>query len=307
MHRKKEGRDDLQRRVIVWLDSSGSQRQTYLTGSGSPVATLTDLGNLSNAALFGYYEGVLINTAAGPPTYGVYPSVADMLWMDCRDTFGDDWRLYLPAPKLTNFLPDEQTLDLTAAAIATLQATMIAENVANPSTGRNFITIVAGGLLRRGRSVRDDLTWSSAFPMLRRQFIWSDSQGNTTSTTITGTTSMPLTSPVLEAASNAEITSFWEGNLVHIGGSTTPGAYPAVMDSAFFVCHDDRGSETRIILPSPQRGIFLADGVTVNMQDPAVMNLVTDMVAELVVPSSGRLVQGVRGGWYSHPRQLGIR
>ena len=268
---------------------------------------MSDLEALSNAGLWGWYEGDLINSALGPPVYADYPSVGEMAWLDMVDAFNNHARLYLPAPIIADFDPDGETIDLTSPAIAALATQAVVESVAIPSSARAITSFTMGALLRRGRSVRDDITWSTSFPILRRGLVWADCQGRTTSTVITAQGSVPLTTATLQAASNGAITQYWEGILNFVGAPATSAVYGSVLDTAWFYAHDDEGNESRVALPAPLLSIFLPDGLTVDMSNLLVHALVADMIAELVVPSSGRLVQGVRGGWLQKVRQIGIR
>ena len=297
----------MDRRSLSWIGNGGDQRITYLNSSAGAPMTMAALQALSLAGLWGWYEGALINSALGGPVYADYPSVGDMAWLDMVDAFNNHSRLYLPAPLIADMDPDGETIDLASPAIAALAVQALVESVAIPSSARAITSLTMGALLRRGRSVRDDITWSVSFPILRRGLVWADCQGRTTMTVITAQGSVPLTTATLQAASNAIITQFWEGILNYVGTAAIPGVYGNVLDTAWFYVFDDQGNESRIALPSPTQTIFLPDNITVDLSNAGVITLINAMIAELVVTSSGRLVQGCRGAWLQQPYQVGIR
>lgn len=117
-----------------------------------------------------------------------------------------------------------------------------------------------------------------------RSIVWVDSGGNNTITLVRTSTGAGTIEGDMLALSNADWFNQWEGTLF-VNGSPGPtfAQYPSVRQAATlnFLCAD--GTSAELTIPSPQIGIFLADGVTV---DPTtITTLIADCIGNLLSAS----------------------
>lgn len=111
---------------VLWQDSQG-HRSVFRVNAGAAIAPLlAAMAAASNGDWTLYWESA--PTSNGAPVYlaAAYPTVADRasLLFQCAD--GTEVALLLPAPRLSDFLADGQTIDPASVLIAALIAAAIA-------------------------------------------------------------------------------------------------------------------------------------------------------------------------------------
>jgi hypothetical protein len=132
--------------------------------------------------------------------------------------------------------------------------------------------------------------------------VWLDARGYT-SITLVRTASGGI-GPILsdmQALTNADWSLCWEGPLSTQVPSTTAAVYEAGMQRARLVFGAADGTEVDIIIPAPQIGIFLADGITVDSSNANVAQLITDVIAN-GVSASGSAVTAYLSGYMEPTR-----
>lgn len=119
--------------------------------------------------------------------------------------------------------------------------------------------------------------------MQQRSIVWVDANGNTTQTLPRGSAVLTALQSALLAASNADVQQWFEGAVtVTVSPSPVVADYISVRDRAKLIFQTAGGTIVTLVLPSPQAGIFLADGQTVDPANPAVIAIVTAAMAVLV-------------------------
>lgn len=112
--------------------------------------------------------------------------------------------------------------------------------------------------------------------------VWIDANGEQQVRSVTGATSPAAIVSALEAYSNAVVKSYAEGPLTTPGLTPSSAPYLSVRQVAYLNFTDGVGHYARLALPSPQVGIFLADGVSVD----------ASMIAPLIAACIGTLRTG---------------
>lgn len=130
--------------------------------------------------------------------------------------------------------------------------------------------------------------------MFRQYTVWIDVNGFTRLTLINTTTGAATIFADMLALSNADWSNLNEtGFTVNGAPAPTAAQFQTVSDAASLMFLGPAGEKTRLQLPAPHAGIFLADTVTV---DPtAISTLIGHCVGTLAV-SSGLAVVSFIGG-----------
>jgi hypothetical protein len=133
-------------RSILWSDAGARSTISLLLADPTAAAIQGALLAKSNADYIEYWEGPLVINGAPAPVVAQYPSVMQqaVLTFQCAD--GTIAKVSLPAPKLSIFLADGQTVD--AAQIVAIIANCIATLVSN--SGSPATSFIGGFLTGRG-------------------------------------------------------------------------------------------------------------------------------------------------------------
>lgn len=133
-------------RSILWSDAGSRSTITLLLVDTSASAIQAALLGKSSADFIEYWEGPLVINGAPAPVNAQYPSVTQqaVLTFLCAD--GTIAKVALPAPKLSIFLSDGQTVDATQ--IAGIIAACIASLLSN--SGSPAVSFLGGFLTGRG-------------------------------------------------------------------------------------------------------------------------------------------------------------
>lgn len=126
--------------------------------------------------------------------------------------------------------------------------------------------------------------------------VWGDAGGNTSIALVRTDTGIGAILPALQAASNGDWLSCWEGP-VDVNGApvVTAAEYRNVGQSAVltFQCADTTMVALRI--PAPKASIFLSDGVTVDLANTDIAAIITASIGLLASASGSLAVSCVAG------------
>jgi hypothetical protein len=292
---------------VAWQDVNGDERLTYINTDVGMLVIYLLLQSMSCARVTTTWEGPLQNTIHGTAPAGLYPSVGDVLELRLESigTFGN--RMYLPAPKLSLFDVDSQSFDPTTITSLLLVAGIVGHCIV-PLTALPVTGCDRGNLIRRAAGARETYRATVGIAANRRSVVWADGKGQTTmtiqtTTDIGGATCMAA----FRDASNAQVTTWWEGPLNPVFNPTpVTGVYQSVRDYADLVFSDTNGSFGHIILPAPLETVFLPDQETVNPNQVDVANLIAAILATCVNPATDTLWDHYVGGTRRHLRTKGL-
>lgn len=119
--------------------------------------------------------------------------------------------------------------------------------------------------------------------------VWADAAGNTTITRINSTAGATAIETAILAAINAGINAEWEGTVNTSSPTPVAAPYQSVTQRAVLTFQTAGGNNVLLVLPAPQAGIFLPDGVTVDPSNALVVALVAACVGALT-DSAGNVV-----------------
>jgi hypothetical protein len=251
---------------------------------------------LTNADWLNWYEGNVVSPNFKNPIAAPYTSIRDMLVQDVQCVGGLSNRLLIPAPLLSWFSVDQQTVNTASAPYIALRAVCFV-NIAIPLYCLPILAFNEGCLIRRAPAATETFQVGGAFSLNGFTLVWLDAQGQTCSTRLCGFIGIVGTFPTFDASSNATISQYW-GGAITLNTSPSPGfgTYSSVGDYAQIFAADQFGNRTSISIPAPISDMFLSDQETVDDSYPLVQTLYGNMIAELVVPSSGNRVAHIIGG-----------
>lgn len=137
-------------RSIVWLDAAGGKTITRVLSGAGLGAAFAPLEALSNAGVQEWWESA-VTAPASPPTNAAFASAADRaaLVFVCADN--TQTTVIVPAPKLSIFKADGETVDPANVLVVALVTAAIAAPIQNPS-GSPVTALVAGQRLPRSRT-----------------------------------------------------------------------------------------------------------------------------------------------------------
>lgn len=286
--------------TVTWIDTGGRERVTVLNSVAGATATLTAIRAVSNATITTIHDGGVTSTGAPLASSDPYCDLDDSWIVTCQDITGDSIELYIPAPLASATDVDGRNANLGSAPWTGLAAFMGGLN--HPYTSAPLTSITVAQV---ARAVPDAFgTWtnmSTAIDWGRRTLQWADIHGNTRLTHILGDISSLGTNfddiqSALEALSAAVVTHYWEGAMGIVDDPPTTDMYNSVNDECRITLQDGFGNETVVIVPAPNRAIFLPDGKTLDQSNVDIIALISAADTELVVPISGRpVLQCVNG------------
>jgi hypothetical protein len=132
--------------------------------------------------------------------------------------------------------------------------------------------------------------------MQTRSVVWVGFDGSQTITRINTLAGAGSLLGAALALSHADDLEYWEGTTT-VNGAPTPtvGDYAPVRLRARLVFATAGANQVSFLIPAPDRGIFLADGQTVDITNPAVVAFVAVATTSLT-DSSGNLVTALISG-----------
>lgn len=136
------------RAMLIWTDVNGFTRLTTLNNDGDITDILLDLEAKSNASATSRSNGP-VDIFAPLTANATYNSVLDSALLSFENGSGGITKLLLPAPKLSIFAADRQTVD--PAQIATLIADVLAHGL--DSDGNALVSYLGGFYARTGRAL----------------------------------------------------------------------------------------------------------------------------------------------------------
>lgn len=131
--------------TVVWTDVAGSAALRVIRTASGIGAIEADMKAISNAAIVTCAEGIL-DVFTTSPVNAQYPLINTSVILIFADGSGSQGRLIIPSPKVSIFMPDNETVDPTTIT------TLIADAIGNLLSGSgNPVTVFVGGYLYRGR------------------------------------------------------------------------------------------------------------------------------------------------------------
>jgi hypothetical protein len=137
-------------RSTVWVDAFGYRTITKLVTDGGAATVEPSLEALSNAATTQFWESPITFTT-NTPVAAQYQSTSDkcvMIFL-CADL--TNYAVIVPAPKLSIFLADGETVDQANADVIAFVSAALACPIANPA-GSVVTFLIAGYRLPYAKS-----------------------------------------------------------------------------------------------------------------------------------------------------------
>jgi len=286
--------------TVTWIDIGTRETLTVLHSEEGTTTTLPALRVLSNATVTTFHEAEITSHETELASSATYPDLDDTWIITGEDEGGNRTQVYVPSPLLATALDDLVNYAAATDEWIALEAALPA--LAVPYTGASINELIAatvardsGQVFQTWRNFTDTVDWA------RRTLKWWDIHGNSRLTHLVGITDSLGTDfdAIMDAmlgVSAAVITHYWEAAMQVFADEPTTDDYNSVNDMARFTFVDGTGCETVVVLPAPNRAIFLADGKTVNLDQANVITFVDAALTELVSPISGELVTRCVGG-----------
>lgn len=286
--------------TVTWIDIGTREATTVLHSLAGTTATLAALRVLSNASVTTISEGEITAHETVIASTATYPDLDDTWILTGEDAGGYRTQVYIPAPKLAFALADLVNYAAATTEWIDLEAALPA--IAVPYTGASIQEIIAATVARDSgnpfqtwRNFTDSVDWA------RRTMRWWDIHGNSRLTHLVGITESLGTDfdaimSAMLAVSNAVISHYWESEMEVLANEPTIEGYNSCGDQCRITFVDGLGNETVVVLPAPNRVIFLADGKTLDLEQANVVTFIEAALEELVVPTSGLAVTRCVGG-----------
>lgn len=286
--------------ILTWVDTGGRERLTVLTSQAGASTTTPLLRVLSNATVTTLSDGDVRATGAVLAGSGTYADLEDSWIITAESAAGYRTQLYIPSPNQALAIADLENYDAATAEWIALEAALPAAAV--PYDAASIIQIDAAAV---ARATPDPfVTWRGfnfTADWARRTLQWADVHGNTRLTHLVGSpdslgADFDTLMNAFQAVSNAVVTHYWEGGMSVINDPPTTDMYNSVNDECRITMQDGYGNESVLVIPAPNRAIFMADGKTLDMSQADVLAFVGAAETELLVPISGRpVLQFVNG------------
>lgn len=293
----------MKRRTLTWIDIGNYERVTQLSSVFGCPDTYDAIVPLSNSSVKTWHEGDVQFTGTGAGPVAAYASGSTALIMQLLDGLGFQSELFIPAPSLSVLRADLITMDTLNGDVASLVADL--GDLWLPYSGAQVAQVTGGVVANNIPSIsetyanyRGTVTWN------RIALVWSDTQGRryfqmlANRNDVGNPPSWLLDiSSSMQALSTAHFIQYWQGPMQNNYPVTpTIDQYNSVKDYAACTFADAQGNETLIVLPAPNRVLFLADGKTINRAQVNFATFITAVIAECVVPSSGQPITQFLGG-----------
>lgn len=280
--------------VLTWVDVGGRERLTVLNSLAGATETIAKLRVLSNATVTTLSEAEVTATGAALAASDLYPDLEDSWIVTCTDITGDPIQLYVPAPLASLTAVDGRTYNSGSAPWTGFASFLAAMN--HPYTSAPLTAITTAQIVRATPDAF--MTWtqfSTAIDWARRTLQWADVHGNTRLTHLIGDVASlgPNFDDVMaamQAVSNAVVTHYWESAMNIYADAPTTDMYNSVNDECRITFDDGYGNLTTVIVPAPNRAIFMADGKTLDQLQANVIDFIGAAETELMVPISGHKV-----------------
>lgn len=291
------------RRSVSWIDIGLRERMTILTSVAGAPLTYPALVILSNAAPTSWHEGDWQSATVTTPPVVAYPSVDAVVVMTLEDAVNHRGHVLVPAPELAKLQADRINADMTAFEWTQLEADT--SSLSNPFSGLPYVTLLDACTVFRGSKVYETYAnYNGGITWARRANQWRDTLGHGVIHYLAGPIGSLTGAPTLQditddeqAVSTAVVTDFWEGEMTVFPTPTpTTDQYNSVNDYAKMVFQDYYGNRSTVMVPAPNRYMFLTDGKTVNAAQANVATFIGAAISELVVPTSGLPFNAFVGG-----------
>jgi hypothetical protein len=132
---------------MIWVDANGFTRLTTFNHDGTSSGIIGQMLALINAWTQKSWSGLLNVTPTPTPSTGVYQSVQDAAVLSYQSASGAIAKLVLPAPLLSTFAADQQTVD--PAALTALNTEVFAHML--DANGLAIVSYVGGFYQRSGK------------------------------------------------------------------------------------------------------------------------------------------------------------
>jgi len=291
------------RHTLTWIDVGSRERVTILPSIAGSTATVDLMRLLSNAALTTASDGPTTAIGDTPSLGAQYPDLSDHWIITAADLVGDQTQLYVPAPLLSTADVDGRNWDSGASPWIGFGTFMAAMN--GPYTGAP-LTVVSNATIARDcpHITQQWFNFSSSITWGRRTLQWDGVHGRPVLTHIIGDVSSlgPSFDDVqaaLQALSSGMVTHWWEAPMAIYSDPPTVDMYNSVNDACEVYFQDVAGNLTEVIIPAPNRVIFLPDGKTLDVAQVNVAGFIASAIAQLAVPVSGLPVVACVGGQLS--------
>lgn len=134
----------MQTRSVVWVDTQGGKAITRINTTAGAASLLGAMLACSHADDLEYWEGANVPNGAPTPTVGNYAPATLRANLTFVTGTGSQVTLAIPAPDLSIFLADGQTVDITNASIVALVA--VAVTALTDGSGNLATALVSGTL-----------------------------------------------------------------------------------------------------------------------------------------------------------------
>lgn len=132
---------------VIWVDANGKNSITRLrTGTGA-AAVLSAILGASNADFTTHWESPETTNPAPAPvaaTYQPLQPMAQLLYLCADNTVAS---VLVPAPRLSVFLADQETINPAAPAVAAITAAAVAAGGLVSASGSPATTLLGGKIL----------------------------------------------------------------------------------------------------------------------------------------------------------------
>jgi hypothetical protein len=222
------------------------------------------------------------------------------------DAGGKNDQVIIPAPLASLFSVDKALTDIFQPPFFTLSGASGGVLMIHQD-GLATTPPLSGWLLRRSPATRNGLAVITSAVGFGRCVVWLDTFGQRNLQAYMGVASMAAWLTAAAGCSNAIPLQTWEGALT-VAPAPTPsvGIYASVNDLARMTYADHKGNRTEIYIPAPPLSMFMQDRKTVDPANANVLTLTTDVVAEIIVPSSGLPVQQFIMGYLVRTQTEGV-
>lgn len=281
---------------VHWQDDGGLQRRTVLYAQSTPFDTIAEIANVSNAGVVNTYTGEINSPSYDPPTTDQYDCVGYMLTIQQNSFISDKGYIFIPAPTVEVLAANQVTLDPFTTRYAALLVAEVNHGLIQ-SDGSRVSDVSAGWVTRESRAIRSKYDAVAGFDgSIYRGMVWADVHGHTVYTFCYQFDLSDDIMDAMQAISNAKIVQWWTGDVDFTSTSPVSGLYPSILDAARISYADANGNTGSILIPAPYDTMFYADGETVDLGSSVLTTLLADVMAELVVPSSGLAIDRFLGG-----------
>lgn len=281
---------------VHWQDNGGLQRRTVLYAESTPFDTIAEIRNVSNAGVVNTYTGEIVSPSYDPLTTDQYDCVGYMLTVQQNSFISEKGYIFIPAPTIDVLAANQVTLDPLTTRYGALLVAELNHGLIQ-ADGSRVSDVSAGWVTRESRAIRNQYGAVAGFDgSIYRGMVWADVHGHTVYTFCYQFDLSDDIMDAMQAISNAKIVQWWTGDVDFTSSSAVSALFPSILDGARISYTDAIGNIGSILIPAPVTDMFYADGETVDLNSSVLNTLLADVLAELVVPSSGLAIDHFLGG-----------